>query len=208
MKLEAEEKYLSMVRESIGRKISREPAKTYRAKESSKFFDTYMKGFGLDVGYKGGDPLNLPIRNNSVGVDLGYPGYDGVNLPFKDCSQDFVYSSHCLEHVLKPFEVIRDWYRVTKVGGFIVIVVPHQYLYEKKAVMPSRFAREHLRFFTPSKLLEYVETALIPNSYRVKFLEDGDLDFDYTIPPTEHSVGQYEITLVLQKINPPKWQIE
>src|SRR5215510_9286214 len=34
-----------------------------------------------------------------------------------------------LEHVPGPFAVIRDWHRVVKIGGFIVCIVPHQFLY-------------------------------------------------------------------------------
>lgn len=189
-------------------RLGQEPKKSFGEKVRSNFFLRYMSGYGLDVGFKGGNESAAPILTSAVGVDLGYPGYDGVNLPFNSESKDYVYSSHCLEHVLKPFDCLREWLRVVKVGGFVIIVVPHQYLYEKKSNMPSRFSREHLRFYTPSKLLEHVEAALAPNSYRVKFLEDGDTDFDYNLPPETHSTGQYEITLVLEKITPPYWKVE
>lgn len=189
-------------------RVGQEPKKTWFDKRDSGFFLEYMRGHGLDVGFKGGSADASPVLESAIGVDLGYPAYDGINLPFASESQDYVYSSHCLEHVLKPFDCLREWLRVVKVGGFVIIVVPHQYLYEKKSNMPSRFSREHLRFYTPSKLLEHVEAALPPNSYRVKFLEDGDTDFDYNLPPETHSTGQYEITLVLQKITLPYWKVE
>jgi len=88
-----------------------------------------------------------------------------------------------------------------------VIIVPHQFLYEKKAYLPSNWNLDHKRFYTPASLLKELELSLKPNTYRVRFLEDGDQDFNYSIPPNIHSGGQYEITLVIQKIVPPAWDL-
>jgi hypothetical protein len=96
---------------------------------------------------------------------------------------------------------------VLKPNGHLVVIVPHQFLYEKKANLPSNWNRDHKRYYTPAKLLLEIETALVPNTYRVRLLEDGDKDFNYNLPPEKHSSGQYEITLVIQKITPPSWSI-
>ena len=189
-------------------RIGKESKVTYVHKWRTGFFDRYMSGRGLDVGFKGGNQNAVPILESATGVDIDTPGYDGHTLPFESDSFDYVYSSHCLEHVTRPMHTIKEWHRVVRVGGHIVIVVPHQYLYEKRLNMPSRFSTQHLRFYTPGSLLVAVEAALKPNTYRVRFLEDGDRGFDYSIPPEKHSVGQYEVTLVLQKIKAPEWSIE
>lgn len=190
------------------RMIGTESSNTYQDKIDNGFFAKYMSGKGLDIGFAGyTDEGGAVILDTAIGVDLDYPGYDGVTLPFESESQDYVYSSHCLEHVAEYEQALREWHRVVKVGGFIVIVVPHQYLYEKKHQLPSKWNKGHLRFYTPGSLALEVENSLAPNSYRVRLLEDGDKGFVYSIPPEKHSGGQYEITLVLQKIKPPAWEL-
>lgn len=190
------------------RKVSGEVEKTYALRRASGFFDRYLCGAAvLDIGYRGGNSEAVPITESAIGVDLDFPGYDGMTLPFADASQDTVFSSHCLEHIPDSIGALRDWYRVTKVGGFLVIIVPHQFLYEKKLGMPSNWSEEHLRFYTPASLLSEVEAALEPNSYRIRHFCDNDLWFDYAIGPDRHSFGCYEIELVLEKIPLPHWKI-
>jgi SAM-dependent methyltransferase len=41
-------------------------------------------------------------------------------------SYDFVLSSHCLEHIANPLKALAEWVRVLKVGGLLVLVVPHK----------------------------------------------------------------------------------
>lgn len=188
--------------------VGTESRRTYLDKLDNGFFDKYMKGKGLDIGYAGYVGSVEPILPGAIGIDEGYPGYDGVTLPFEDNSQDYVYSSHCLEHIPIYAKALSEWHRVVKVGGFIVIVVPHQFLYEKKVGLPSIWNADHKRFYTPASLLKEVEMSLEPNTYRVRLLEDGDKGFDYTLPPNRHSNGQYEITLVLEKINKPNWSLK
>jgi SAM-dependent methyltransferase len=187
-------------RKSFDRKNTNEPP-------LPPFFSRFMRGEGLDIGYSGYIENVVPILPKATGVDMNYPGYDGRTLPFADNSQDYVYSSHCLEHIDDYVNAIREWYRVAKVGGHIVTVVPHKFLYEKKEQLPSNWNGDHKRFYTPASLLHEFEQALEPNSYRVRFLEDGDTGFDYSIPPEQHSGGEYEITLVIQKIEKPNWKI-
>lgn len=190
------------------RRVGTESQRTYLQKLENGFFDMYMSGTGLDIGYAGYQEGCLPILPTATGVDWNYPGYDGARLPFDSESQDYVYSSHCLEHIEFDCAAVAEWHRVVKVGGHLVIVVPHQYLYEKKWRTPSTWNRDHKRFYTPGELMMTVEDALQPNTYRVRLLEDGDQGFDYTRGPDLHSDGQYEITLVLQRISPPSWKLK
>lgn len=50
----------------------------------------------------------------------------GDNLPLKDESQDFVISSHVIEHFWCPITAIKEWHRVTKKGGYVFIIAPHK----------------------------------------------------------------------------------
>src|SRR5215467_2030686 len=95
--------------------------------------------------------------------------------------------------------------RVLKSGGFIVCIVPHQFLYEKKTALPSIWNSDHKRFYTPASLLREFEEALVPNTYRIRHLCDSDDGYTYDIGPDVHSGGGYEIELVVQKIKKTVW---
>ena len=41
-----------------------------------------------------------------------------------DGSFDFVLSSHCLEHLANPLAALREWHRVTREGGHLLLLVP------------------------------------------------------------------------------------
>ena len=91
----------------------------------------------------------------------------------------------------------------------MLLFVPHAYLYERRVtVPPSRWSPEHLRSYSPATLLAQVESALQPNTYRVRHLADNDTNYDYSLPLTVHPRGCLEIELVLQKIQPPDWSVE
>lgn len=188
--------------------VKGEAGRTFKDKLKNGFFSTYMAGeVTIDVGYHGGNEGAVPILPHAIGVDLDFPGYDGKKLPFPDESVDTVYSSHMLEHAADFRETIQDWHRVVKPGGFIVSVVPHQFLYEKKHSLPSSWNADHKRFYTPASLLSEFEKSLRPNTYRVRHLRDNDEGYTYGIGPESHSGGGYEIELVVQKITPPEWEL-
>lgn len=189
-------------------KLGEETAKNHERRKVNGDYLKYFKGKGIDVGYRGYRSDIKPVAN-SIGVDTDYPGYDGVHLPFDDESLDFVHSSHCLEHIptISLPKTFEEWFRVLKVGGYMIITVPHQFLYEKRTNLPSRYNLDHKRFYTPFKLMWEVEMNLKPNTYRVRRLMDNDLNYDYDIPPEKHPYGCYEIELIIEKIKPPEWEL-
>jgi SAM-dependent methyltransferase len=155
-----------------------------------------MHGFGVEIGY-GSHHTILPFCE---GYEMGSGNYDGLHLPVKDVTFDYLYSSHCLEHIDDYQSTLREWLRVIKKGHYLIIIVPHRDLYEKKLTLPSLFSHEHKRFYTPSSLLREIEESLPINSYRVRHLKDNDGGYCYGDPPEVHGKGQYEIELVLQKL--------
>jgi SAM-dependent methyltransferase len=185
-----------------------ETEKAHARRLKGEFVSKFMFGKGLDIGYRGQIPDAEPVLPDAIGVDLDYPGYDGTRLPFADASQGYVYSSHCLEHILDYRDAIREWFRVVREGGFLIIAVPHQFLYEKREHLPSRWNADHKRFYTPAALLREVEESLPPNAYRIRLLHDCDFDYDYSIPPERHSGGEYQVELVIEKIHPPVWGLD
>jgi predicted SAM-dependent methyltransferase len=186
-----------------------EAGKAYFSRRASGFFARFMAGKTvLDIGPKGSDnPEGIPVVPHAIGVDLDDSGYDGRRLPFADGSVDSVFSSHYLEHIDSYRDVIQDWYRVLRIGGFLICIVPSQALYEKKRRLPSRFNADHKRFYSPASLLLEIQESLNENSYRIRYLEENDAGYDYRIGPEAHAVGCYEIVLVLEKIAKPEWEL-
>ena len=184
-----------------GKNVGEESRKTWNHKAENKFFNKYMYGDkGLDIGGTGYLENVKPILPSAKIIGLDYPGYDGRTLPFADNSQDYVYSSHCLEHITDYKKAIQEWYRVVKVGGYIITVVPHRDLYEKKKSLPSRFNEDHKRFYKTSDLVREFEESLPINSFRIRHLQENDQGATYTDPPEKHGTGQYEIEMVIEKL--------
>ena len=182
------------------RNVGGESRKTYQEKLENGFFDKYCKGNGLDIGFLGYESNVVPILDSAQGIDKDHPKYDGTILPFENQSQDYIYSSHCLEHISNRSEVIQEWFRVLKTGGFIICIVPHQDLYEKKESLPSKWNRDHKVFYRPSNLIKEFEDSLPINSFRIRHLQDNDKGHDYKQSKDVHSLWEYEIELVIEKI--------
>lgn len=185
---------------SWGNNTGEETRKSWDEKNTSGFFAKYMSGSGLDIGYKGYLDNVHPVLPTATGIDLNTPGYDGNTLPFAQNSQDYVYSSHFLEHVTDYKNALKEQYRVLKPNGYMIIVVPHQWLYEKKDTLPSRWNADHKRFYTSQSLLREIEESLPKNSYRIRHLRENDEGHDYNDGPDVHGRWLYEIEVVVQKL--------
>jgi SAM-dependent methyltransferase len=198
------------VQRDPSRYVGFESSKTYKARCLNGFWDRWIKGPRvLDIGYRGARPDALPIIDGAVGVELGLRGYDGLRLPFPDGSIDTIHSSHLVEHLPDPIASVQEWFRAIRVGGTIIIMVPSAFLYERRlTVPPSRWSPEHVRAFTPASLLALIESALKPNTYRVRHLADEDTGYNYGLPIDVHPTGALEIVCVIEKIIPPKWEVE
>jgi SAM-dependent methyltransferase len=182
------------------RRVGEESSKTYQDKLNNGFFEKYMFGKGAEIGFAGYISGTVPILENCDGYDLNTVGYNGLHINVPDGYYDYLYSSHTLEHISDYKENIREWLRVVKSGGFIITVVPHRDLYEKKLTLPSRFNGDHKRFYTAASLLKEFEDSLPINSYRVRHLRENDEGHNYNDPPEKHGRHLYEIELVIQKL--------
>lgn len=49
---------------------------------------------------------------------------EGDKLPVADESQDFVISSHTIEHIFDLIGALKEWHRVIKKGGYIFTIAP------------------------------------------------------------------------------------
>jgi len=73
-----------------------ETIKNYPRRNLCGFFDKYCKGKGIDIGC-----ADSPITQNCTLYDISLnPSQDAQTmLDILDESYDWVYSSHCLEHM-------------------------------------------------------------------------------------------------------------
>lgn len=98
----------------------------------------YCSGSGLDLGF-GGDPIvpwaicfDLPKPYAQEGPHPQHLAGDARDLSmFADNSLDFVFSSHLLEDFEDTDAVVREWARVLKPGGNLVIYCPDEQRYRK-----------------------------------------------------------------------------
>jgi hypothetical protein len=92
------------------------------------------------------------------------------------------------------------------IGGTMIIVVPHQFLFERKLRLPSRRNPRHRRFYTPNTLLADIEEAIDPCEYRVRCLRESDADYDYKAALNSDPDGGQDILVVMEKIARPAWR--
>lgn len=180
----------------------------YKPGESSKakprriredFFHKYCQGKGLDIGY-GGDLL----LRSCQGWDIEHG--DAQYLQGIGISEfDFVYSSHTLEHLSNPDMALKNWWKVLKPGGYLILYLPHRDLYEKKKTLPSNFNLDHKYFFLLEAddppdtigIIPFIERNL--TDYKivdVKVCNEGHTIND----PEIHSDGEYSIEVIIKKM--------
>jgi SAM-dependent methyltransferase len=98
----------------------------------------WCQGEGIEIGAAAHNPFGLRARN----VGLREPFYEQAqrelcgevaaidieasaeSIPLHDASQDFVLSSHVLEHLPDPIRALVEWDRLLRRGGICFIIHP------------------------------------------------------------------------------------
>jgi predicted SAM-dependent methyltransferase len=104
-------------------------------------------GKGIDVGcnrLEWSFPGSLP-------VDPAINEYDALNFPYDDL--DYIFSSHCLEHLYDWVDVLDYWTSKLKIGGVLFLYLPD---YSQEYWKPWN-NRKHLNIFSPTILKDYLE---------------------------------------------------
>jgi len=126
----------------------------------------------LEIGCSGG-PLLQRLRNtgytNLTGIDVSEVGIavaqqrgipnvscmDGTNLTFPDASFDLVVASDVLEHIEDEAQALREWTRVLRPGGQLLIFVPaFQFLWGRHDEV-----NRHFRRYTAAQLATSMQSA-------------------------------------------------
>ena len=105
------------------------------------------KGEGYDIGcmkkewsFPGSTPIDISFND----------GFHASNLPKKNV--DYIFSSHCLEHIIDWVDVMDYWYESLKIGGSLFLYLPD---YSQEYWRPWN-NRKHKNIFTPEILRDYM----------------------------------------------------
>lgn len=115
---------------------------------------------------------------------------------------------NALQLAIETRQFLNACFSKLAVGGFLVVIAPHQFLYERKLRLPSLRNPLHRRFYTPNTLLADIEEAVDPCEYRVRFLWENDEGYDYRASLGSEPAGGQDIVVALEKITPPPWRDE
>jgi SAM-dependent methyltransferase len=154
----------------------------------------YLAGVGVDIASQGiavvpwAISYDLPekefMRYSSGNPPKGPLQLRGFaeKLPFETQSLDFVYSSHFLEDVFDWMPVLKEWDRVLRIGGRMVILVPDKELWNQALQngQPPNCEHRHearvgeltevfTRFFGHYKIIEDRLTQVVPGDYTILF---------------------------------------
>jgi SAM-dependent methyltransferase len=179
-----------------------------RRQRDPNFVTRYFKGAGVDIGGFP-DPLSLyteffPLVESLRIWDLE-DGDAELMQSVENDAFDFVVSSHCLEHLRDPYIGLANWFRILKPGGYLVVTIPEEDLYEQ-GTWPSNKNLDHKWSFTVWK-----ERSWAPQSVNVLTLlqslgEKADIrsigvedsgyrysvpNFDQTLTPTAESAIEF-----------------
>lgn len=106
----------------------------------------YLQGKGIDIGC--GDD---PVRPDAQRFDVEQGDANCITRFVKEVgSFDYVFASHCLEHMGDPGGALDGWWALVKPGGAMFVVVPDEDLYEQ-GYWPSLFNDDHKFTFSISK---------------------------------------------------------
>lgn len=118
-----------------------EASKT-RALRDIAFYEKYFSGSVLDIGC--GRDLVVP---HAQPFDLMHGDANRITNFLPDGSAyDCVHSSHCLEHMRDVPGALAQWWSLVLPGGYLIVVVPHEDLYEQ-GIWPSIFNGDHKATF-------------------------------------------------------------
>lgn len=139
------------------------------------------KGNGFDIGCNK-EEWSLP---GSKPIDILFDDpWDAYNLPHK---ADYIYSSHCLEHLPDWVDALNYWTSILNDYGVLFLYLPD---YSQEYWRPWN-NRRHLHILTPRYIYDYLESTEcydfisttgidLNNSFMVMASRSAGKEFNYT----------------------------
>lgn len=132
------------------------------------FAKEVCKGAGYDIGCNreewmlpGATPIDISLSTV----------WDAYNLPGDNV--DFVFSSHCLEHLPNWVDALDYWRTVLKMGGILFLYLPH---YSQQHWRPWN-NRKHTHVLQPEIIKDYLQD----NGWNKIFISGADLNNSFTV---------------------------
>jgi len=191
-------------------------ARAHNRRQREGFYDKYIIGTGIDIGcaqrYRSVsyDADLWDLHSTTLRGDATY--MDGI----ADNTYDYVMASHILEHLENPAEALRNWLRITKEGGYLIVCVPERDLFECKKELPSDYNRYHVWYFKADQeeppvtinLTALISLTLDPH-IEIEYIKVCDENWDPYNRPYQKvdPVGEFQIEAVIQKL-PVKGKIK
>lgn len=111
--------------------------------------------------------------------------------------------NNALQFLTEIRQFLKSVFDKVSIGDYLIIIVPHQFLFERKYRLPSRRNALHRRFYTSGTLLSDIEEAIDPAQFRIRFLAENDFGFDYLEPVDEAAEAGQDIVLAIQRLPDP-----
>ena len=144
-------------------------SKGYAAQFAIPYAKHFCKGVGYDIG-AGKHEWAFP---GAIPVDIGMDSrYTALNLP-NDEQVDYIFSSHCLEHILHWVGALTYWTESLKSGGVLFLYLPD---YSQEYWRPWN-NRKHLHVFTPQIITDWMND----NGYTNIFTSGIDLNRSFMV---------------------------
>jgi trans-aconitate methyltransferase len=114
--------------------------------------------------------------------EWAFPGATPIDLDFDDpwhadelppTQVDYIFSSHCLEHVPDWAGTLLYWTERIKSGGTLFLYLPH---YDQKYWRPWN-NRKHIHAFVPEMLVDFLNE----NGYTNVFSSQRDLNHSFIV---------------------------
>lgn len=120
----------------------------------------YLRGKGLDLGAGVFKvlPHVISVDNGDhealghvITPDIKVDTAEDLGL-FASGSMDFVFSSHLLEHIVDYKSALKEWWRVVKQGGCMVLYLPHKNFYPNIGTPGANETHKH--DFLPADIID------------------------------------------------------
>lgn len=172
--------------------MGNESSKSHLRRTVNGDYNKYFVGRGIDIGCG-----NDPVLSDCERWDKDQ-GDAQLMEGLKPETYDWVYSSHCLEHLLDPHKALNRWWELVKPMGYLIVTVPDYILYEKRTTTGSRFNPDHKYFFTKARLYTLIRS--LPYSQLIR-LQLNDDNFDYSDFKSDQTQkgAQSEIEVIVRK---------
>jgi len=159
----------------------------------------YLRGRGLDLGAGMFKiiPHAISIDNGDHAALFGHHMSADIKADctkldmFASQSMDYVFSSHLLEHIVDHVAALKEWWRIIKQGGKLVLYLPHKMYYPnmgEEGANPT-----HVHDFMPQDIIDAMSQ--VTNEHN---------QFDLIVQQERNNDDEYSMFLVFKKIQAKK----